>query len=368
MERRLFKIRADFDSRMPLNAENVQACLGFFAAFCSKEQLQPLDAGAAARLLEHSLRLTEDQGRLSTLFGVLADVIREANFWATQEGAAVIAAAHIRKALGAKTERSCLLQQRLEELIADGTLLIDSAGERVGQVNGLAVISSSDYAFGKPNRITASVGPGSGGVVDIEREVKLGGPIHSKGVLILSGYLTRAYAHDRPLTLAARLVFEQSYEGVEGDSASAAELYALLSALADAPIRQGVAVTGSVNQHGDIQAIGGVNEKIEGYFDVCRALGLSGEQGVIIPQSNVQHLMLREDVVAAVRAGQFHIWAVRTVDEGLEILTGEPAGTHDFAGEYPEHTSNGRIVRRLRDFAECLRETADTTADASVLS
>jgi predicted ATP-dependent protease len=279
----------------------------------------------------------------------------------------VIAAAHVRKALDEKVYRSSLIQERIQELITEGTLLIDSDGQRVGQVNGLAVISLSDYAFGKPNRITASVGPGRGGIIDIEREVKLGGPLHSKGVMILSGYLTRTYAQDKPLTLAARLVFEQSYEGVEGDSASAAELYALLSALAGLPLKQSIAVTGSVNQHGDIQAIGGVNEKIEGFFDVCRAKGLTGDQGVLIPWSNVQHLMLREDVVAAVRAGQFHVWAVRTIDEGIALLTGMAAGERDFEGHYPEDSVNGRVDRRLRAFVDRLREATETDSRAATL-
>ncbi|HET9222223.1 MAG TPA: ATP-binding protein, partial [Roseiflexaceae bacterium] len=364
----LFKVRADFDSSMAWNEANVAACLGFMAAFCRKERLTHLDAGAAARLLEHSLRLTEDQTRLSTLFGVLADVIREANFWASQEGASVIGAMHIRKALDEKVYRSSLIQERIQELIAEGTLLIDSDGQRVGQINGLAVVSLSDYAFGKPNRITASVGSGSGGIIDIEREVKLGGPLHSKGVMILSGYLTRTYAQDKPLTLAARLVFEQSYEGVEGDSASAAELYALLSALADVPIKQGIAVTGSVNQHGDIQPIGGVNAKIEGFFDVCRAKGFTGDQGALIPSRNVQHLMLREDVVAAVLAGQFHIWAVGTIDEGITLLTGMAAGERDFEGQYPEDSVNGRVDRRLRAFVDRLREATEADSRTATLA
>jgi predicted ATP-dependent protease len=364
----LFKVRADFDSRMAWSTENVQASLDLIAAFCHKEHLRQLDAPGAARLLEHSLRLTDDQNKLSTLFGVLTDLVREANFWAEQEGAALIGAAHIRKALDAKNERSSLLQERIRELIANGTLLIDSAGQRIGQINGLAVISLSDYTFGKPSRITASVGPGNGGVIDIEREVKLGGPLHSKGVLILSGYLTRTYAQDTPLSLAARLVFEQSYEGVEGDSASAAELYALLSALAQVPIKQAIAVTGSVNQHGDLQAIGGVNEKIEGYFDNCQVQGLNGEHGVLIPSSNVQHLMLRDDLVAAVEAGTFHIWAVQTVDEGLEILTGQPAGARDFEGQFPQSTVNGRVERRLHEFAERLRERSHPESEAQVLA
>jgi predicted ATP-dependent protease len=362
----LFKIRADFDSSMDWNDEHIQACLGFMATFCRKEALMPLDAGAAARLLEHSARVAEDQTKLTTLFGVLADVIRETNYWAAQAGAAVIDATHISKALEQKVYRASLIQERLRELIAEGTLLIDIAGEQIGQINGLAVLSLSDYAFGKPSRITASVGPGREGIIDIEREAKLGGPLHSKGVMILGGYLAHRYAQDKPLTLQARLVFEQSYDGVEGDSASAAELYALLSALAGLPIKQGIAVTGSVNQHGDVQAIGGANEKIEGFFDVCRAHGLTGEQGVLIPHSNAQHLMLREDVVAAVRAGQFHIWAVRTIDEGMEILTAAPAGARDFEGQYPEDSSNGRVDRRLREFMGYLRAASESKPEAEL--
>ena len=249
-----------------------------------------------------------------------------------------------------------MIQQRIQELIADGTLQIETTGARGGQVNGLAVLSLGDYEFGRPSRITASVGPGRAGVVDIEREVELGGPLHSKGVMILSGYLTRAYAQERPLQLSARLVFEQSYEGVEGDSASSAELYALLSALADLPIRQGIAVTGSVDQQGTIQAIGGVNQKIEGFFDTCKARGLAGDQGVLIPRSNARHLMLREDVVEAVRAGAFHVWAAATVAEGIELLTGVPAGARDAEGRYPAGSVNERVERRLRDFDERLQE------------
>jgi predicted ATP-dependent protease len=235
-------------------------------------------------------------------------------------------------------------------------LLIDTTGQSVGQVNGLSVLSLGDYFFGKPSRITASVGPGREGVLDIEREVELGGPIHSKGVLILSGYLAQQFAQDKPLTLSARLVFEQSYEGVEGDSASSTELYALLSALSGFPIKQGIAVTGSVNQHGDIQAIGGVNQKIEGFFEVCKARGLTGDQGVMIPQSNVPNLMLREDVVEAVAAKKFTIWAVQTIDEGIEILTGVPAGVRGSDGKFPEGTINHGVEKRLREYGERLKE------------
>jgi len=311
----LFKVKADFDTRMACKDENIQDFLALISTFCNKEKLLHLDGGAVAKLLEQSARLVEDQEKLSTHFGALGDIIREANFWARQESATQISATHIRQALDAKIYRSNLIEERINEMIDRGTLLIDTAGQTVGQVNGLSVLSFGDYAFGKPSRITASVGPGRGGIIDLEREVELGGPIHSKGVLILSGYLTQQFAQEQPLSLSARLVFEQSYEGVEGDSASSTELYALLSALSGLPIKQSIAVTGSVNQHGEVQAIGGVNEKIEGFFDVCQAKGLTGEQGVMIPQSNVPNLMLRENVVEAVTAKKFSIWAIKTIKE-----------------------------------------------------
>jgi len=248
------------------------------------------------------------------------------------------------------------MEERIREMIARGTLLIDTQGAVVGQVNGLSVLDLGDYAFGQPSRITASVSLGRAGVVDIEREVELGGPIHSKGVMILGGHLSQRYAQDKPLSLSARLVFEQSYEGVEGDSASSAELYALLSALSELPIRQEIAVTGSVNQHGEIQAIGGVNQKIEGFFDVCQVKGLTGEQGVMIPAANRQHLMLREDVVVAVEQGQFHVWSVSAVDEGIELLTGVPAGERGPDGQFPDGTVNALVDQRLREMATALQE------------
>ncbi len=352
----LFKVRADFDTQMPYSEEHVRSVLSFVCRLCQEEQLRPLDAGAAAKLLEHSLRLADDQEKLSARFGALSDIIREANYWAGQDGAAYVTASHVHRALESRVYRSNLLEERIRELIARGILLVDTDGEAVGQVNGLSVIQLGDYAFGRPSRITASVAPGREGIIDIERQVRLGGPIHSKGVLILSGYVAQRYAQDKPLTLSARLVFEQSYEVVEGDSASAAELFALLSALSGLPIRQGIAVTGSVNQHGQIQAVGGVNQKIEGFFDVCRVKGLTGQQGVIIPASNIKNLMLREDVVEAVREGKFHIWAIETVDEGLEILTGVPAGERGPDGRFPEGTVNALVDQRLREFAERVRE------------
>lgn len=361
----LFKVKADFDSQMERTSDSVQDFLRFLCTFCKKENLKPLDAEAVAKLLEHGSRLADDQEKLSTHFGNLADVVREAHFWALQDKSRHITAAHIARALKEKIYRSSLIQERLQELIARGTLLITTAGEAVGQVNGLSVIIMGDYAFGRPSRITASVGPGREGIIDMERQVELGGPIHSKGVLILGGYLMQKYAHDMPLTLAARLVFEQSYEGVEGDSASSAELYAVLSALAGVPVKQGIGVTGSVNQRGEIQAIGGANHKIEGFFDVCKAKGLTGEQGVMLPRANVRNLMLREDVVEAARAGKFHVWAVSTVDEGLEVLTGVPAGQRRSNGTYPKDSIHHHVERRLSEFAQCLKEFPEAPAKAA---
>ncbi|NOK59945.1 MAG: ATP-binding protein [Chloroflexi bacterium AL-W] len=363
----LFKIKADFDIDMAWNAENQHAFIQFARTFCQKSQLKEIDTGAIAKLLEQSARLAADQHRLSTRFGILTDIMREAHFWAAEDEASGIHATHICKAIDERTYRSGLIQQRAQDLIAQGTLLIDTMGERVGQINGLSVMGLSDYAFGRPSRITASVGPGRGDVIDIEREVQLGGPLHSKGVLILNGYLTQTYAQDQPLRLSARLVFEQNYAAVEGDSASSAELYALLSALSGVPIKQGIAVTGSVNQHGDVQAIGGINEKIEGFFDICLIKGLTGDQGVLIPYANLPHLMLREDVIEAVRTKQFHIWAVKTINEGIELLTGVPACTHRFDGFFSHGSINDRINQRLREFATYTQRSTDTESQTSVL-
>jgi predicted ATP-dependent protease len=274
----------------------------------------------------------------------LADLLREADHWAGAAARDRVGADDVRRALDAQVARASRVRERLQEEIVRGSLLVDTAGTRVGQVNGLAVLQLGDYAFGTPHRITARVRLGGGRVLDIERESELGGPIHSKGVLILSGYLSGRYSPTKPLSLAASLVFEQSYGGVEGDSASSAELYALLSALASAPLSQSLAVTGSVNQHGDIQAVGGVNPKIEGFFDLCRARGLDGRQGVVIPQANVKNLMLREDVVAAVEQGRFSVYAVASVDEGVELLTGLPA-----------QEVHRRVESRLAEFADKAR-------------
>ncbi|MCI0406351.1 MAG: ATP-dependent protease, partial [candidate division Zixibacteria bacterium] len=274
-----------------------------------------------------------------------------------------ITVAHVKKALEEKVYRSGLIQEKLQEMTVRGTLLIDTEGETAGQVNGLSVLQLGDYAFGKPSRITASVAPGRGGILDIEREVQLGGPIHSKGVMILSGYLAQKYAQDKPLTLSARLVFEQSYEGIEGDSASSTELYAILSALSGLPIKQGIAVTGSVNQKGEVQAIGGVNEKIEGHFELCKARGLNGNQGAMIPASNVENLMLKDEVLQAVKAKKFRIWGVKTLEEGIEVLTGVSAGKRGRDGKYPEGTVNFLVDKRLKEFGEYLKETPPPKED-----
>jgi len=305
-----------------------------------------------ARVIDHSARMVGDAAKLSTQMHQVTDLLQEADYWAGQEGNGAVSAADVQRAIDAQIYRSDRLRERAQEAILRDTLFIDTQGAEVGQVNGLSVVQLGNFSFGRPNRITAQVRLGEGEVVDIEREVELGGPLHSKGVLILSGFLGARYAGEKPLSLSASLVFEQSYGGVDGDSASSAELYALLSAIARVPIKQSLAVTGSVNQHGQVQAIGRVNEKIEGFFDLCKARGLTGEQGVLIPAANVKHLMLRQDVVEAVEAGQFHIYPVAEVDQGIEILTGVSAGERDEEGKYPPESINGLVEARLAKLAE----------------
>ena len=348
----LFKVAVDFEDEMPRSPENHLLYARTIGSIARKERLLPLDRAAVARVIEHSSRLAGDAERLTTHTITLADLLREADFWAAREERATIGPGNIQQAIDAQNRRADRMRTRYLEEIRRGTILIDTSGQRVGQINGLSVIMLNQFTFGHPTRITARVRLGRGEVVDIEREVALGGPIHSKGVMILSSFLGARYAVDYPLSLSASLVFEQSYGGVEGDSASSAELYALLSALAEVPLLQSLAVTGSVNQHGEVQAIGGVNEKIEGFFDLCRTRGLSGDQGVLIPAANVKHLMLRHDVVAAVAAGQFHIHPVSTIDEGIEILTGLPAGSRDAEGHFPYGSINQRVEVRLIELAE----------------
>jgi len=351
----LFKVKADFDTTMDRTEENVQQYAGFVCALCQKENLKHLDGSGLAKLIEHSSRLAEDQQKLSTRFAEVADVVREANFYAAEDKSDFVTGTHVKKAVEERIYRSKLIQEKIQEMIERGILLIDTDAENVGQVNGLSVISLGDFEFGTPSRVTASIGIGREGVIDIERESQMGGPIHTKGVLILSGYLNEQYAQDKPLSLSARLVFEQSYGGVEGDSASSTELYSILSALSEIPIKQSLAVTGSVNQKGEVQAIGGVNEKIEGFFEVCKAKGFTGKQGVMIPESNVQNLMLKEEIVEAVKEGKFHIYSVRTVDEGMEILTGVKAGKRRKDGTFEKETVNYKVDERLKGMAEKLK-------------
>jgi len=360
----LFKVKADFDVTMERSDENINKYVSFICTFCKKENLKHLDASAIAKVIEYGSRLANDQGKLSTSFADLADVIREANFYALQENSAYIKAAHIKRAIDERFYRSNLIQEKIQEMIKKGILLIDTEGYAVGQVNGLSVIGLGDTAFGRPSRVTASIGLGREGIIDIEREAALGGPIHTKGVMILEGYISNKYARDKPLSLSAHLVFEQSYEGVEGDSASSTELYAILSALSEVPIKQSIAVTGSINQRGEVQAIGGVNEKIEGYYEVCKVRGLTGEQGVLIPESNIQNLMLKEEVVDAIREGKFHIYAVKTVDEGIEVLTGMKAGSRLPDGSFEEGTINYKVDKRLKEMAERLKEYYAFTKEA----
>jgi predicted ATP-dependent protease len=348
----LFKVEADFDDTTLRNQENEALFARLMGTVARQENLRPLDRSGVARAIEHLSRQAGDAEKLSTHLQTVVDLLGEADYWAGRNGNGNVGAAEVQRAVDARTERSGRLPERLREETLRGTLLVDTDGEAVGQINGLSVLRLGGSSFGHPNRITARAQLGKGQVTDIEREVELGGPIHSKGVLILSGFLGGRYSADRPLSLSASLVFEQSYGGVEGDSASSAELYALLSAISGLPIRQSLAVTGSVNQHGRVQAIGGVNEKIEGFFDICDARGLTGYQGVIIPASNVKNLMLRADVVEAVAAGRFHVYPVENVDRGMEILTGVPAGERDEGGAYSEGSVNALVEGRLAEFAE----------------
>jgi lon-related putative ATP-dependent protease len=355
----LFKVAADFAGQMDRNDDNQMLYAQMIAGLGRENELRSLDRGAVARVVEHSARQVGDGEKLSTSVRSISDLLREADYWAGESEKEIIRREDVQKAIDKQIFRLDRLRERIQESILRDIVLIDTDGESVGQVNGLSVLSLGDFAFGRPSRITGRVRLGKGEVIDIEREVELGGPIHSKGVFILSAFMGARFSEDRPLSLNASLVFEQSYGGVEGDSASSAELYALLSAVSEVPIRQSMAVTGSVNQHGRVQAIGGVNEKIEGFFDICKSRGLTGDQGVLIPASNVKHLMLRQDVIDAVADGKFAIYPVSHVDEGIELLTGMPAGEPDEAGRYPEDSINGLVQRRLEEMAEQRAEFRD---------
>ena len=354
--RKFFKVKADFDSRVARTPEIMRDYALFVSTHCRNEKLLPFDRSGVAGLLEYSARSVEDQEKLSSQFMEISDLIREADYWAQKENSPIVTRAYVKRATEEKVYRSNRIEERMQEMFDEGTILVDTAGGEVGQINGLSVITLGDYTFGRPSRVTARVYMGRGGMVNIEREVKLSGPIHDKGVLILTGYLGGKYAHDRPLSFSASICFEQSYDGVEGDSASSTELYALLSALSGVQLRQGIAVTGSVNQLGRVQPIGGVNYKIEGFYAVCKAKGLTGEQGVIIPKTNERHLMLNDEVVTAVKEGKFHIWSVETIDQGIEILTGVPAGERLPDGTFPDGTINSLVDKRLKEILENMKK------------
>jgi lon-related putative ATP-dependent protease len=354
--RELFKVKADFDTSMDRNEENIRLYGNFVCTLCKKEGLLHVDPSGLAAVVEHSSRMVEDKNKMAALFSEVANVIREANFYAMEGKAKVITRKHINKALEEKIYRSNMIQMKLQEMVKKKVLLIETDGAKVGQVNGLSVLAMGDYEFGMPTKITASIGVGKEGLVNVEREAQMSGPTHTKGVVIIGGYLNDNYAKEKPLSLSAKLTFEQSYSGVDGDSASSTELYAILSALSGKPISQSVAVTGSVNQKGEVQAIGGVNEKIEGYFEVCKLHGLTGKQGVMIPQSNVQNLMLKEEVLDAMKASKFHIWSVSTINEGIEHLTGVTAGAKKDDGTYPRDSINDLVQRRVSDMADRVKE------------
>jgi lon-related putative ATP-dependent protease len=356
----LFKVMADFDDRVDLDAEHRQKYVDMIATIVDDCDLRPFAPSGVARVIDHSMRLVSDTEKLTAHVEKVRDLIAESSHWAGKDGAEVVERAHVQTAIDAQIRRADRMRERAHEAIERETIYIDTEGKAVGQVNGLAYLEAGGFSFGRPHRITARTRLGDGEIVDIEREAALGGSIHSKGVLILTGFLQGRYAQGLPLSLSASLVFEQSYGGVDGDSASSAELYALLSSLAEVPLRQNLAVTGSVNQHGRVQPIGGVNEKVEGFFDVCQADGLTGDQGVLIPADNAKNLMLRDDVVEAARNGDFHIYPVETVDQGLELLTGMEAGTRDEQGAFPDGSLNARVEQRLRTFAERRRQFALT--------
>lgn len=360
--RELFKVKADFDNRMDRTPDNVNKYASFIAT-CQKEQgLRPFDRSGVAKVIEYSSRIAGHQEKLSTRFSDIADILTEANYWAIKDGSNTISAKHVLTAIDEKIYRSNRIEERIREMILEDTIIVNTEGSRIGQVNGLAVLDMGDYSFGKPSRITARTYTGKAGVINIERETKMSGRIHEKAIMIISNYLGSKYAVNKPLSLSASITFEQLYEMVEGDSATCAELYALLSSLAGVGLRQDISVTGSMDQNGDVQPIGGVNEKIEGFFDLCKARGLNG-QGVIIPRRNIKHLMLKQEVVDAVRDGKFFIYPIDKMEEGLEILTGMPAGEIKEDGTYPEGTINYLVMKRLGEISDALEKKKDKEDD-----
>lgn len=352
----LFKVSADFEEDMPRNDENSRLYAQMIGTIASKSDLLPLSSEAVARVIEHSAREAQNASKISTHLGTLADLLKEADYWAHKAQRSITEKSDIETALQTHKERMNRIQNRLYEQITEGTIMINVAGSSIGVINGLSYISMGGHRFGIPSRITATTRLGKGDIIDIERKVELSGPIHAKGVMILSSYLGSTYAKESPFNLSASLVFEQSYAMIEGDSASSTELYAILSSLAELPISQNIAVTGSVNQFGEIQAIGGVNEKIEGFYDICMLRDPKGDYGVIIPHANVKHLMLKDEVVEAAKKGKFKIYAVHNIQEGIAILTGVEAGDKDAKGNYPKDSVNGKIMLRLQNFTKTLQK------------
>jgi len=351
----LFKVKAEFDNKVDITPDNVDAYCAFICRTCDDEGLRAFDSDGAAKVIEHAARMVSDQKKLSTRFGQIKDLLIEADYWAGQDSSSLVLGKHVEQALIQKVHRLNQVEERVQEMVEDGSLLLDFTGSVVGQVNGLAVYDLGDFSFGRPSRITAQTYAGRDGMINIEREASLSGRTHDKGVLILSGYLGAKFGQERPLTLSTSLCFEQSYDGIDGDSASSTELYAIMSSLSGLPLKQNIAVTGSVNQKGEIQPIGGVNQKVEGMYDVCRIAGLTGDQGVMVPHQNLRNLMLRSDVVQAIKEGRFHIYSVKTIDEGLEILTGCPAGERGPDGAFPEGTVNSLVEKRLGELNRSMR-------------
>jgi predicted ATP-dependent protease len=351
----IFKVKSDFDSEVNRDTDNMLGFAAFISGCCEDCNLKHFDKAGVASIIDYASRLVSDQKKLSSRFSQIKEIVEESEYWARQENSKFVMDRHVDKAIEEKRYRHSLPDEKLREMISEGTIMIDTKGAVIGQVNGLSVYSLGDISFGKPSRITCQTYLGRSGVINIERESHLSGSTHDKGVLILSGYLGAKFAQDYPLSLSASLCFEQSYDGIDGDSASSTELYAILSSLSDTPIKQGIAVTGSVNQKGEIQPIGGINQKVEGFFEACRAIGLTGEQGILMPSKNLSHLMLRKEVIEAVRKGLFHIWAIHTIDEGIEILTGIEAGQTNDNGYYPDGTINYKVDKKLREMAEKLK-------------
>ncbi|MCL2874536.1 MAG: AAA family ATPase [Defluviitaleaceae bacterium] len=348
--RKLFKICAEFDYEMDYSSDNIQSMACFIKLLADKEKLLPFTSDACAEVTECSMRIAERQGKLTTRFSRISEILTEANTWAKLEKADAVTGEHIKKAVSERDYRLNMYEEKLSELIEDNVVMIDIESERIGQINGLAVLGVGDYAFAKPSKITATTHVGKAGIINVEKEAEMSGSIHNKGVQVLCGYLGQKYAQDFPLSVSCRLCFEQNYSGIDGDSASSTELYAVLSSLANAPIRQDIAVTGSMSQWGEIQPIGGVTHKIEGFFDLCNQRGLTGKQGVIIPVNNVKDLVLKESVIEAVKSEKFHIYAISHVDEGIEILTGIKAGEKNAKGKYPPASIHGRVMKKLKEF------------------